>query len=781
MRRLLVLLLLLAAPPAGAQTPTFVNLFRIANGGFTPIPNDPVPVGTRVFYRFTIVDVNGVTVPPGNGNFTIFSDGVRIGGPFAWPTSTLTFPQDLAAGQHAISMDFVPNNASYSGNATTVFQSWGPAGGPQTATQLSSTANPSQFGQDYAILARVVGLPGNPVTGGTVNFTIDGVPFARNPVAVSAGGQAILSASDVPGTIGRHTFNATYNPDAAHTGGGSTANTLFQTVGQTSSQLALTSSSNPSAAGANVTFTATVTAGALGNPGGTVTFALDGTDQPPSNLTGRQATFTTALTSGLHSITARYSGTSNVGASNASLSQSVDMVQELPTTTLTSSADPAVFGQPVTLKATVSGSGPSPTGTVQFNFSGGNLGAPVTLVNGTATVEVPPANLTVGSHQATFTYSGDTLYAAGNTAVLAGEQVVIPGTSETLVTSGANPVQAGQSVTYTATVLAEAPATGTPTGSVTFTVNGSAQSPVPLVGGQASIVVSAPGGASSFPVSVAYRGSGEYGASTASLTQNVNTPVVTPTPVYLFTVDLLESPVEVSPGTTGRFRFTVRNNGNQDDRYRLSVSGHAGAAVPTSEVLVPAGGSVDDFVTLTVPAGANPEPVRLVLTARTERLPGVVSSTDLQTRISSLATFTLRLHAGWNGVGFETGMLATLAADPLVLAMARYGDGVYEILPFEALSVDETTEGFWVFSQSATTVTYTGGLVADGNLALHAGWNLVAFPDEGPGRVLPNPDVLAQLIEIQPDNTYRTVEGTVLPGRAYWVFARASTTLHYER
>ena len=47
----------------------------------------------------------------------------------------------------------------------------------------------------------------------------------------------------------------------------------------------------------------------------------------------------------------------------------------VPTTSLASSLNPSVFGQAVTLAATVSGAGPAPTGTVQFVFDGANLGA----------------------------------------------------------------------------------------------------------------------------------------------------------------------------------------------------------------------------------------------------------------------------------------------------------------------------------------------------------------------------------------------------------------------
>ena len=55
----------------------------------------------------------------------------------------------------------------------------------------------------------------------------------------------------------------------------------------------------------------------------------------------------------------------------------------------------------------------------------------------------------------------------------------------TTLTSSANPAVPGQSVTFTAIIAAVAPGGGTPTGSVTFTSNGTTLGPVTysVVGG----------------------------------------------------------------------------------------------------------------------------------------------------------------------------------------------------------------------------------------------------------------------------------------------------------
>jgi subtilase family serine protease len=71
--------------------------------------------------------------------------------------------------------------------------------------------------------------------------------------------------------------------------------------------------------------------------------------------------------------------------------------------TISASPDPALPGTAVTLTATVTGN--SPTGTIQFQQNGANLGTPVTLVNGVATLTT--RGLTPGQDAITAVYSGD--------------------------------------------------------------------------------------------------------------------------------------------------------------------------------------------------------------------------------------------------------------------------------------------------------------------------------------------------------------------------------------
>lgn len=96
-----------------------------------------------------------------------------------------------------------------------------------------------------------------------------------------------------------------------------------------------------------------------------------------------------------------------------------------------------------------------------------------------------------------------------------------PAATTTTLVSSANPSAPGAEVTFTATVSPVPPASGSPDGTVTFTVDGVAQPPVALVGGQATLTVPAPA-EGSHTVTAHYNGSAGYAPSTSStLTQTV--------------------------------------------------------------------------------------------------------------------------------------------------------------------------------------------------------------------------------------------------------------------
>ena len=166
-------------------------------------------------------------------------------------------------------------------------------------------------------------------------------------------------------------------------------------------------------------------------------------------------------------------------------------------------------------------SAPNPT------FSGSLSG----VVNGdviTATYDSSAdASSPVGTYSIVPTVSGAPLTNYDVTASNGVLTITIAASSSSLASSD-NPALPGASVTFSLTVSAVGPATGTPTGNVQFTIAGSpAGSPVALSGGVATYTTSAlPHG--SHTVSAAYLGSDNFASSSASLSSNqiINTPPV---------------------------------------------------------------------------------------------------------------------------------------------------------------------------------------------------------------------------------------------------------------
>lgn len=135
----------------------------------------------------------------------------------------------------------------------------------------------------------------------------------------------------------------------------------------------------------------------------------------------------------------------------------------IPSTVLvTSSVNPSVSGQAVTLTATVTCAALTPTGTASI-FDGVTLMGVVPLSGATATLST--SSFTVGPHSITVIYNGDiNCDPAAGGMVQTVSQVI----STTTLTSTPNPSTPGSNVVLSATVAPVAPGTGTPTGTVNF-------------------------------------------------------------------------------------------------------------------------------------------------------------------------------------------------------------------------------------------------------------------------------------------------------------------------
>ena len=182
--------------------------------------------------------------------------------------------------------------------------------------------------------------------------------------------------------------------------------------------LALAASSNPAAAYAPFTLTATVEfpiGGAV--PTGTVLFYEDGQHLGLVTLSGGVATWKiSGLAPAEYSFGAQYNGDKNYkGVPSTGLWLTVD--KAVSTVTVSASPNPAALGVPVTITATVATtlSGKTPTGTVRF-FNLHTLIGQGTLSGGQASITLN--NLPGGDNQIVVEYTGDANYTSSDSNFL---------------------------------------------------------------------------------------------------------------------------------------------------------------------------------------------------------------------------------------------------------------------------------------------------------------------------------------------------------------------------
>ena len=282
----------------------------------------------------------------------------------------------------------------------------------------------------------------------------------------------------------------------------------------------LTATPNPSQFGQSVTFTATVTSGA-GTPTGTVSFKASGKTFITQTLSGGVATASVAAFSvgAKTDITAVYEGNPDF-ATSTSAAVILNVNKGATTTALTAGPIPPCSASPVTFTATVAATAPAdgtPTGTVSFKISGTTF-ITQTLSGGVATVSV--AAFSVGARTITAVYEGDSSFATSTSGAVVLN--VNKGATTTAVTAAPNPSVFGQTVTFTATVAATAPAAGIPTGTVTFKDGATTLGTGTLSGTSASFTTSTLS-VGAHTITAVYDGDGSFNPSTSPpLTQTVN-------------------------------------------------------------------------------------------------------------------------------------------------------------------------------------------------------------------------------------------------------------------
>jgi predicted esterase len=286
-----------------ATTTALVSSLNPSNGG------QPVTFTATVTGQYGGTPTGKVTFYNGSAKLALVA---MSGGVASYTTST------LPGGTNPITALYGGSN-SFSASTSAVLNQTvnGGSGGPTTTT-LTSSLNPSAYGQAVTFTAVVSPAPPN---GETVEF-IQG--------SATELGTGTLSGGTATFTISTLTTGGTDNVKAEYPGdsnfGSSTSNVVKQVVDKATTTTALTSSLNPSNGGQPVTFMATVTPQYTGTPTGKVQFYNGSAKLALVALSDGVASYTTSsLPSGTDSITGVYNGSNSfLTSTSAVLNQTVN-------------------------------------------------------------------------------------------------------------------------------------------------------------------------------------------------------------------------------------------------------------------------------------------------------------------------------------------------------------------------------------------------------------------------------------------------------------------------
>ncbi len=391
-----------------------------------------------------------------------------------------------------------------------------------STTTISSYTCGGPYGQDvYHFQAAVDGSGADPT--GTVTLYAGSAAVASAAVSNS---QASLNWSGA--TPADYSMSVTYSGDYLHIGSSSKAVPCIVTKGMPTGivftdlfgaiygqPVGVSMSIKPNA-NADGTFY-----GAF--PGGSVQFYSNGSPagQAAVSVESYTASFAglteSALAVGTDTLTGTYLGDSNFASATAG-STSIAIVKAPTVSSLSVTAAPVHYDQPVTVSYQVSAAAPS-TAVVQgfcgLFLDGTLVGSTSLDANGSGTKSFP-TGLAVGSHTFALNYLGNGNFDASTQSATLNVGKDSP--SVLLSTSG-SPSQTGQSVTFTAAVIPLNPAQVT--GSVAFKDGSQTLSTVALNNnGTASLTTSALA-TGNHTITASYGGDGNFNTGSASTSQTV--------------------------------------------------------------------------------------------------------------------------------------------------------------------------------------------------------------------------------------------------------------------
>ncbi len=373
---------------------------------------------------------------------------------------------------------------------------------PHPPIVLQTSANPIVGGNPVTFTAKITGNCNVPT--GTVTF-LDGTTVLGS-VVLDGNASASLVAPSL--FVGTHNITVTYPGDFNFED--SISNTVVEVVTGFPSTTSMSAAPNPASAFQSITLSATVSS-AFGTPIGTVAFMTGGVTVATATLnsSGIATAVVSTLGAGTYSITAVYSGSTDYAVStSAPVLEKV--VGAETTVSLLASPNPVIFGQTLTLTATVAatqGNG-VPAGSVTFLDGTQTLGSAPLSTKGIAVF--PTSSLALGTHNITVSYAGSSNANASISNLVS--VAVIPIPASIGLTATPNPANFGQTVTFTASVAAA----GTPSGAVTFFDQGTSLGSVVLNASGAASFATSTLIAGKHQITATFNPTGPYGTSTSA-------------------------------------------------------------------------------------------------------------------------------------------------------------------------------------------------------------------------------------------------------------------------
>jgi hypothetical protein len=286
---------------------------------------NPSVSGKPVAFTATVSQQSGGVIPTGKVEYL---NGTAVLATLRLTSGSARYvTSKLPPGTNAITAVYL-GDSSHSGSTSAPVNQFVLAA---TTTALTSSANPSIYGNAITFGATVTSAVGAPPNGEPIAFMVGTTVLGT---AALSSGTASFSISTL--AVGTHAVKAVYGGDASFAPSTSTA--LHQSVAKAASTTALVSSLNPSVVGQSVTFTATVAPQFSGTPTGWIAFKNGTTFLGTATLSGGVASYTTAkLAAGTASITAEYEGNASF---TSSTSTALSQVVNPASTTISRTVEP---------------------------------------------------------------------------------------------------------------------------------------------------------------------------------------------------------------------------------------------------------------------------------------------------------------------------------------------------------------------------------------------------------------------------------------------------------